>query len=415
MKKNIVILDEFFPYLNKEPFLESEINYYKEYNVHIFSCSANNSMSSREIKSKNIKFFAQEKEKSCIWKFLRYLKTLFSIEFIKEMLVLYKNNKINYTTIKQLLSFLSIAKYKYKWIKRELINLGFNKNENFIFYSYWMHYHAYTALLLKKHFEKSKVITRCHRFDLYEYRNSMDYIPLRKPILSQVDEIHSISEDGKNYLTTRYPEITMNIKISRLGTYDRDWVKETTELKPLKIISCSWVVPVKRVERIISSLEKINDISVEWTHFGNGELFNEIKKLAEEKLQPKKNITYFLEGAVSNEELLRKYSEKQYHLFVNVSESEGVPVSIMEAMSFGIPVIATNVGGVNEIVINDKNGFLLDKDFTDKQLIDLIRKISCMQNDEHFKLRKMARNFWMKNYNAEKNYIEFISEIGKRK
>ena len=40
-----------------------------------------------------------------------------------------------------------------------------------------------------------------------------------------------------------------------------------------------------------------------------------------------------------------KRQAQPYHVFLNVSSSEGVPVSIIEAMSFGIPCIATNVGG----------------------------------------------------------------------
>lgn len=47
-----------------------------------------------------------------------------------------------------------------------------------------------------------------------------------------------------------------------------------------------------------------------------------------------------------------------FDLFVNMSLSEGIPVSIMEAISFGIPIIATNVGGNAEIV-NDETGVLI--------------------------------------------------------
>ncbi|MEG1497600.1 MAG: glycosyltransferase, partial [Clostridiales bacterium] len=94
-------------------------------------------------------------------------------------------------------------------------------------------------------------------------------------------------------------------------------------------------------------------------------------------------------------------------------ESEGIPVSIMEAISFGIPVIATDVGGVNEIVYNDQNGILLDKDFSDNQLIEAINKFAFMPNDEYLKYRDNARNIWEKNYDAEKNYTEFLNEISR--
>ncbi len=46
-------------------------------------------------------------------------------------------------------------------------------------------------------------------------------------------------------------------------------------------------------------------------------------------------------------------------IFVLPSEWEGFPVSILEAMAWGIPVIATNVGGVPEIVEHEKTGFLI--------------------------------------------------------
>ncbi|MFC5542345.1 glycosyltransferase [Ureibacillus suwonensis] len=411
MKKNLVILDEFFPFLNKEPFLETEINFYNNCNVYIFACSADSSMPYRKIKNKNIKFFAQKKEKSKLKKVFRYINAVFSVDFFKELLFLLRNKKFNLLRIKQLLSFLSISRYKYKWIKKELVNLGINQNSNIIFYSYWMHFHAYTALLLKNDFKNSKVVTRCHGFDLYEYRNSLNYIPLRKKVLSNIDEIYSISEDGKSYLTENYPNIKMNIKVSKLGTIDYGLMDEPGERNPLKIVSCSWVVPVKRLDRIINALQLINDIDIEWTHYGDGELLDSIKNLASLSLGNKTNITYHFKGSISNQQILEDYLNEQYHLFINVSESEGIPVSIMEAISFGIPVIAPNVGGVKEIVVNNINGMLLAKDFTDDQLINAIKWIADMSDSEYSNLRQSTRKFWEDNYSANKNYSTFIENI----
>jgi glycosyltransferase involved in cell wall biosynthesis len=114
-----------------------------------------------------------------------------------------------------------------------------------------------------------------------------------------------------------------------------------------------------------------------------------------------------LAGAVSNIELMNQYRNNDFHIFINVSESEGVPVSIMEATSFGIPVIATDVGGVNEVVRNGENGFLMDENYTDDALIGYIRKFAEMDEYEYMKFRKNARGLWYENYNAEFNYKEF--------
>ena len=50
-------------------------------------------------------------------------------------------------------------------------------------------------------------------------------------------------------------------------------------------------------------------------------------------------------GYVANTKVQELYSSRKFNLLVNVSETEGIPVSIMEAMSYRLPIIATNVGG----------------------------------------------------------------------
>lgn len=49
-------------------------------------------------------------------------------------------------------------------------------------------------------------------------------------------------------------------------------------------------------------------------------------------------------------------------LFMLPSNYEGLPMVILEAMSFGKPVVASNVGGISEIVENDKNGYTVEND-----------------------------------------------------
>ena len=49
-------------------------------------------------------------------------------------------------------------------------------------------------------------------------------------------------------------------------------------------------------------------------------------------------------------------------LFMLPSDYEGLPMVILEAMSFGKPVVASNVGGISEIVENDKNGYTVEND-----------------------------------------------------
>lgn len=148
-----------------------------------------------------------------------------------------------------------------------------------------------------------------------------------------------------------------------------------------------------------------------WYHFGTGKLEKEIERYCKEKLT---KDSYKLCGYVDNKEILKKYKEYNANFFINMSDSEGIPVSIMEAMSFGIPVIARNVGGMSEIV-NEENGLLLENDDAE----DAASKISSLLTDcrektgKYETMCKKAYDTWNERYNAEKNYNIFYSQMMK--
>jgi glycosyltransferase involved in cell wall biosynthesis len=91
-----------------------------------------------------------------------------------------------------------------------------------------------------------------------------------------------------------------------------------------------------------------------------------------------------------------------------VSLSEGVPVSIMEAFSAGIPVYATNVGGTSEIVDNS-NGKLLDVNISPEQLAEEIRSFQRFPDEIKLQFRKNALQTYFKKCSFDKLNEEFIS------
>ena len=84
---------------------------------------------------------------------------------------------------------------------------------------------------------------------------------------------------------------------------------------------------------------------------------------------------------------------------MSTSENEGIPIAMIEAQLAGIPIVATDVGSVSEVVIDNKTGILCDR--TEKQLIEGIRKIA-----EDKKLRsilsKNARSKALKSFSSTK-------------
>ena len=99
-----------------------------------------------------------------------------------------------------------------------------------------------------------------------------------------------------------------------------------------------------------------------------------------------------------------------FDFLINTSSSEGIPVSIMEAMSLGIPVIATDVGGTGEIV-NNKNGHLLPSNPTTVQISDAINLYCSLSQQEKKSKRDNAHNTWEDKFNAQKNYGVFVTQI----
>ena len=252
-----------------------------------------------------------------------------------------------------------------KWLRKSKSQPG-----SPLIYAYWMYEVAYVGARLKTENPDCPFLTRCHGYDLYETRHPNGYLPFRNLILKNADLVCPISENGERYLQNLYgPEVGGKTYIARLGTVRTAAVsKSKVREDSIVLVSCSNLVEVKRVHLLIRALSKSNK-PIHWYHFGDGELRADLEEQA--KALPD-HITCTFMGFQANEDIQRFYAEHHIDAFLNVSRSEGVPVSVMEAESYGIPIIATDVGGTSEIVHDRENGVLLAKDFTDQELLAAI-------------------------------------------
>ena len=281
-------------------------------------------------------------------------------------------------------------------------------------YSFWLSRPAYLAAQYNEHRSEKvcNIISRAHGYDLYFERNPLAYLPFRSFIDQNLDAIYFISEDGKSYYESQY-HVQMHAEraISKLGVFEPEFKKNASNKDEIVIASCSYLVPVKRVDLIIDVIAQLKDMRIKWIHFGDGKLRQQLEKQCADCLMPGQ---YKFFGSVANQELLKTYQEEDVDFFINLSDSEGVPVSIMEAMSFGIPVIARDVGGNREIV-DASNGLLLgamSKEDMAKLIRDFIEKSVC---DKAF-YRQACMNAaltWDREYNAERNYSELYAKAFK--
>lgn len=271
-------------------------------------------------------------------------------------------------------------------------------------YTYWLNYGTLAAILSG---HNVVIFSRIHGYDLYSYRWEPQYVPLQNFLIANTDFICPISKDGLTFLLQKYQHQQNKFHMYRLGVESRGSCKLSSD-GILRIVSCSSLIPLKRVDIIAKSMEHFK-CSVEWVHFGDGEEKEKIEGIIKSLKQ--KNIKCKLTGTISNAEITDYYKNNPVDIFVNVSTSEGIPVSIMEAISFGIPVLATNVGGNSEIVIDEINGNLVDVEITPKTLASAIENMRT-------KLSKYSINsliIYSENFSAEKNYNEFVDFVLKYK
>jgi glycosyltransferase involved in cell wall biosynthesis len=398
--KSLILLTSEFPYAKGETFLENEFTFLESNFSSIIILTESNIGASR-IESNKTKTFLINKPGK-----LERISALIHILFWTEIGYLLKNKKFTIYTFRTAWYSLSKALAIKKTISRDL-----KKDlENAVFYSYWMDEKAIALGLLKRQYPNATCISRAHGWDVYQERHKENYLPFRNIILDELDYTITISRNGKDFLSNEYPKFKDKIRVSPLGTLSIFQNDLRKECEYIQILSISSIIPLKRVDRILNVTSQITDRKIQWTHIGDGPLLDSIQKKAKDIENQNPNFSFTFLGQKSNTEVREFLSANFVDLFINLSETEGIPVSIMEAQSAGITVLATSVGGTPEIV-NNENGILVEKDEKDEQISQKIIAYFNLPEEEKQKKRELSCQNWKENYNAETNYTNFIQTI----
>lgn len=399
-----------FPYAKSEPFLVNEFSFTQEYfsNINIYTLTSSTNEPQIKIK-KNIEVapsvFVNHKSKKEL-----LIKGIFNVASFKFHLKDFFSQKVykNHHQLWQFFSSLLVTRAALSTnYYRHIIDEINQSQEKCVLYFYWGNNLCWLLPYISNQIKNPniKVIIRFHRTDLYEYVNH-NYSPIRNEIFNIASKLVAISEDGFKYLYTKYPDFNNKLVLSKLGVFDNDLNPYYHSENKITIVSASFVTSVKRVHLILEALFYLN-IELEWYHFGDGPLLESLK-IKSTKLPH--NITANFMGYKKNEDLMSFYKTHKVDLFLNVSSSEGLPVSIMEAASFGIPIIATDVGGTSEIV-NKDTGVLLKPDFAPEELANQIKNFISQSQEIILEVRKKARLKYELELNAKKNYTNFYKTI----
>lgn len=334
------------------------------------------------------------------------IKAVFSLTMLKEIFeIIHGRKNIKVRTMESLSFYLHAQKYK-KWIEE---NEVIASDKKAVFYSYWSGYFQMSAVMLKKKYSYLRVISRLHGMDLYNERYVGGRQPFKKSMDLKTEKLVFACEYGMKYYIQQFSNNNSKDKyeVCRLGTEKIIKVQNSLQSNVFCLVSCSNVIPLKRVEIIVDALSRICDFKIKWVHFGDGESLDSVKKRAFEKISD--NITIQFMGYVENEKIREYYEKYPVDCFITTSSTEGgCPVSITEAMSASIPVIGTNVGGITEMI--NGNGVLLPENPTTLEIEKAIRYIYNLDDEQRQKMCKRSLEIWRQFFD-EKNNAQHIVEI----
>lgn len=414
MKENLILLTNYYPFHKGEEYLETEIEYLKKAfdTITIVPTMVRSDMKQTRNVPANVRVIglvAPQGIRDKIGNFVKYVPKVFGRKEI--MSHIKHESKLNLYKWAYNLYFESRAISVYKRLM-DRIGLPKHDNENRVtIYSYWFYITANIGIKLKENYYRDpniKIISRGHGYDVNDYIKPFSFLPERTYMLEKIDTLFTVSKTSRDYLRNKYKKYQEKIETAPLGVIRNKFQKSSRT--PFKVVSCSTIRKLKRIDITIVALKALEDANIpyHYTHIGDGPERDEIKALARKTL---KEENYTFTGAMSNEAVSQWFKNNQPDVFINTSSSEGVPVSIMEALAYATPIIASDVGGTKEVVYTGVNGVLL-KNYEDiDEVSNALIKLATMEESEYQDLRYQSYNVWKNERNAAQLYTEFSENL----
>lgn len=285
-----------------------------------------------------------------------------------------------------------------------------------VFYPFWFDVPATALAMLEPDFLSEglpmHMVVRVHGYDLRERRSPW----LKGLVAERAHAIYPVSKAGAEELKRLYPFASDRISLQHLGCQKL----EGKDMNPIpeeapgvfRLLSVGRVVELKRIPKILELAKAVAEAmpgrAVEWVHIGDGEDMASLRKLCADGLPA--NLTVDLNGSLPNEQIHLFYAAVPVNWIVLLSSAEGLPVVLCEAACYGVPGVATDVGGVREIV-NENTG-ILGAPYPD--IHELVHRMVYYEEnrEEYMKLRKNVFERWHRKFDARflrRNFSENVS------
>lgn len=338
------------------------------------------------------------------------LYELLSSLYLKEITKAVSRNIFCLSYARELLHYLAISKLVQKKLKYFLTS--YNQKE-WIILSAWYYSTAFASYQLKKKYPNIEIFSIAHAFEIDLTRSPFNLYLFRDVYHNEFTKVFFISKtsmlryiaDIANPLSLRID----NCHFSYLGALKchKGYSKISTD-NTFRVVSCSNISEIKRLDKILRVLSKTRKFKINWIHFGSGEKFIEMEKAIKKNLNTNLDINFM--GHLDNCEIQSYYSRNEIDLFINLSENEGLPVSIVEAMSFGIPILAPRVGSIPEI-LDDSFSMLVNNSDDEESIFNMIEDYYSLATDVKKQIRSRIIDKFEKELDASKNRTDFFIKL----
>ena len=194
-------------------------------------------------------------------------------------------------------------------------------------------------------------------FDEFQVKNYGFSISLQKKVRSfsikKSDIVVTPSQHLKNFILNL--GFKNKIEIINNGVFIPEENTNIFTNDQINITIVSRLVSHKNIKKIIRAISDLNDPLIYLNIIGDGPELNQLQKISLESNNKDNTIFH---GKLNRDDINHIFLKSD--IYIQASNYEGLPHSLLEAMSYGIPVLCTPVGECKEILGNEDRGYILD-------------------------------------------------------
>ena len=226
---------------------------------------------------------------------------------------------------------------------------------------------------------------------------------------------YCMAEETKKYLEDKSKEIFITpfgVDTKKFKNLNIEKNKNELVIGIVKTLTENYGIEylIRAIKELENTLDIENYKKIRLLIYGKGELKNKLEALTKE-LQIEDKVIF--KGYISNEDVPKALNEMDIFVVPSINESFGV--AVVEAMACEIPVIASSVGGLKEVIVDKETGYLVPKK-DHKEIAKYLKKL-ILDKNLRTSLGENGRKRVLENYNWDSNvkymikiYEEIINE-----